>query len=172
MSKRAKAKRRHSARGMRIAKPPPRKAARKVSTAAARGRPSTGARRMNSKRGEEGAAGKEDDSRSRAHPQASADPSRQEQKSDQPEGKLSRQHKAALQQMARQFGRAVPAAALSAGAYEVPEEQQSEVEAPDGLYRIGGGDWLFTIKGGKFTQAERATPPDFGGPDVVIVADD
>jgi hypothetical protein len=40
---------------------------------------------------------------------------------------------------------------------------------PDGMYRVQGSDWILTVEDGKFKSAERAMPPEFGGPDVVSV---
>ena len=78
----------------------------------------------------------------------------------------------AIATLNREFSRDVPPAAMSSGGMVIEEEHRlasREVKVPDGKYRAAGGDWIYTIAGGKLKEVSRASPPDFGGEDVKTV---
>lgn len=45
----------------------------------------------------------------------------------------------------------------------------TRVLVPDGRYRVMGSDWVLGFERGKFLDAVRAVPPDFGGAGVVEI---
>src|SRR5262245_35765800 len=76
---------------------------------------------------------------------------------------------APLIRLMRNFMGALPTTSSQYTATESDRFHDQEADVPDGLYRLDGTDWLFTIEGKHLKEAQRAAPPDFGGPDVVMV---
>lgn len=78
----------------------------------------------------------------------------------------------ALRRLNQVFTRAIPQGARG-GAYQPRDGEEffeTQVQAPDGAYRILGSDWVFTIAKGKFVSALMATADNkFGGADVKTI---
>lgn len=74
---------------------------------------------------------------------------------------------ATVRDVARPFLSRIPAAANSSGYYQSTDETEYRVE--NGLYRIEGTDWIFQFRHRRLVEVQRAAPPNFGGPNVVIV---
>lgn len=61
----------------------------------------------------------------------------------------------------------------SSGNYtQVESDKFHDQEYPiaDGEYRVQGSDWIHTFEGGGYVESARATPPGYGGEDVISVA--
>lgn len=59
------------------------------------------------------------------------------------------------------FSRNVPYAAQSMGHHDLTDEQRKAAPdhgVPDGRYRVIGADWILIFEGGRFVEAEKATP--------------
>lgn len=74
-----------------------------------------------------------------------------------------------LVQLMRNFMGALPTTSAQYEAKEDDRFASMEADVPDGEYRLEGADWIFKIEGKKLVQANRAAPPDYGGPDVIMV---
>jgi hypothetical protein len=74
---------------------------------------------------------------------------------------------ATVRELARGFLTKIPPAANSSGHLDVDDAAIYAVE--NGLYRIAGTDWIFQFRHQRFVEVQRAAPPNFGGPNVIIV---
>lgn len=85
-------------------------------------------------------------------------------------GELDDAARAALHRLHADFTRDIPQAGRG-GAFQPGKEgpfADRAVDAPDGAYRVGGGDWIYTVRKGRFTGAARASETNrWGGPGVV-----
>jgi hypothetical protein len=82
-------------------------------------------------------------------------------------------HDRAVYDFARAFMRNIPSDAAAAGQWPAPKMNdllERKTGIPDGTYRVLGWDWVFRFSGGRLVEAKRAVPPDYGGPDVQIIA--
>lgn len=88
------------------------------------------------------------------------------------QAELSTEQQTAIRRIVGTFSRDVPQKARMQGHYKAREDDRladEEVDAPNGRYRVTGSDWIITIKNKRFTIAQRAAPPDFGGKGVIAV---
>ncbi|HXF45753.1 MAG TPA: hypothetical protein VNK91_06505 [Burkholderiaceae bacterium] len=78
-----------------------------------------------------------------------------------------------VRQVTSAFVGRLPAAARS-GHYRVEPGDQFDgsYAVPDGHYRVVGADWIVAFRDGRFVEAYRALPPDYGGAAVIAVAAD
>lgn len=82
---------------------------------------------------------------------------------------------ASVRQVAGLFARDVPPAARQSGVWHIKDggpHAEHSVNAPNGIYRVVGSDWLVTINKKRLVQAARAKPPHFGGDNVIAVPND
>jgi hypothetical protein len=74
---------------------------------------------------------------------------------------------ATVRAVARGFLSKIPSAANSSGHLDMDDAAIYPVE--NGLYRLAGTDWIFQFRHQRFVEVQRAAPPNFGGPNVIIV---
>lgn len=68
-----------------------------------------------------------------------------------------------------EFCRDLPQSARGGG-FEPGDDPRfaGEFDVPDGVYRVAGGEWLHTFKGGRYTGSARATEANRWGGDKVV----
>lgn len=84
--------------------------------------------------------------------------------------KLQKAQADALRAFNADFTGNLPELAAKSGHYDAqPDDRfRKRIPAPDGRYRVLGSDWVIAISRGKFLDAARVAPPEFGGDYITI----